>query len=68
MPDQLSRIIVRAAQVSVQDAVVAASSADESVVPGDGADASLVPAEGFKQPILDGVPYLEVARVSSDRE
>ena len=68
MADQLSRIIVRAAQVSVQDAMVAASSADESIVPGDRADASFMPAEGFQKPILDGVPYLKVARVSSYRE
>ena len=63
MAHQLCRVVLRAAKVSVQDAVVAAARAQESRVPRDGADASIVAPEGLDQPILCGIPDLQLARV-----
>jgi|EP00353_Schmidingerella_taraikaensis_P009797 hypothetical protein len=50
----------------MEDAMVAAARAQERVVPRDGADASVVPAHRVYDSILDGIPDLELAGVSTD--
>ncbi len=56
--DELGRVVLRAAQVSMQDAMVATSSAQERVIPGDSADASVVASHSFHQFVPLGVPDL----------
>jgi hypothetical protein len=58
MTYQLSGVVSRAAQVTVQDVVVAAARAYKSVIPCDRGDATVVSSQSPDQFVRDGVPYL----------
>ena len=63
MTDEFCRVIQRAAQVPVQDAVILASCAEERVVPGDSTDTSIMTTESPHESVPRRVPDLELARV-----
>lgn len=52
----------------MQDAVVAATSAQERVVPGNGADAAFMTSKCLDQFVLGSIPDLEVTGMSTYRK
>ena len=68
MAHQFGGIVDGAAQVAVQDVVVAAARAQEGAIPGNRTDASIMPAQSPNQSVLYSVPDLELASVCSNRE
>ena len=52
----------------MQDAVVAATSAQESIVPGNGADSAFMTSECLDQFVLGSIPDLEVTSMSTYRK
>ena len=68
MTDKLAEVLPWGAQVSLQDVVVATTSADNGLVPGDGADSLLMAKEVSHQPAVLGVPDLGLSGVSAHSE
>ena len=66
--DKLAEVLPWGAQVSLQDVVVATTSADNRLVPSDGADSLLMAKEVSHQPAVLGVPDLGLSRVSAHSE
>ena len=66
--EQLCRVVLWRSQVTVQDAVVAATRAQEAIVPSDGADATIVASQRLEEFIFGCVPDLELARVRPNSE
>ena len=63
MTDKLCRVVQRAAQISMQDAMILATSAEERVVPCDSTDAPIVTTESPHKRLPRRVPDLELSRV-----
>ena len=63
MAEQLGSVILRRAQIPMQDAVIAAPRAQEAIVPSDGTDATIVAAKRLQELILGCVPDLQLSRV-----
>ena len=63
MADQLGSVILRRAQIPMQDTVIAATRAQEAIVPSDGTDATIVAAKRLQELILGCVPDLQLSRV-----
>ena len=63
MTDKLCCVVQRAAQVSMQDTVILATSAQIRVIPGDSTYASIVTTESSHECLPRRVPNLKLARV-----
>ena len=63
--EQLCSVILRCPQVSMQDAMVAATSAQEGIVPRNGANTSIVASHRLQKLVLSRVPDLEISCVGA---
>ena len=68
MANQLSSVVLRRAQISVQNAVIAAASAQESIIPSHSTNATIMATHSLQQLVLRRIPDLELAGVRADGE